>query len=223
MCPPSGRDRVPAPPGGSGRIWAGVPPLRRSAYLGHPPPPGLFSEDEKYSRIKAVVAGGASGRSLRPAVRVVTGFCGVSKVGSKSGPWLHFCSHYPQTPTVATKKQVSSPVQARLYWQKRETSLFFLQRRRHRVFLENCGAMKQWKDPLIARHDMPNQRDPSPRVYIAVDKDCCRRGSSQKKCELFDNSAPCPWIFFSFSEITELYYVKKDTGRLAGITTGFEL
>lgn len=27
----------------------------------------------------------------------------------------------------------------------------------------------------------------------------------------------------STSEITELYYVKKDTTRLAGITTGFEL
>ena len=27
----------------------------------------------------------------------------------------------------------------------------------------------------------------------------------------------------STSEITELYYVKKDTGRLAGITAGFEL
>ena len=27
----------------------------------------------------------------------------------------------------------------------------------------------------------------------------------------------------STSEITELYYVKKDTSRLAGITAGFEL
>ena len=131
VCPLSEWGSVPTPPGGSARIWTAVSPLRRSAYSGHPPPPGLFLEDEKKSRIKAGVAGVTSGRSLRPAVRVVTGFCGVSKVGSKSRRCYHLCGHDPRKATPARRKQGSHTVQSRLYWQKRENSLFFLQRRRH--------------------------------------------------------------------------------------------
>ena len=122
VCPPSERGRVLPLPAGSGRIWAAVSPLRRSVYSGYPPPPGLFLEDEKKSGIKAGVAGGASGRSLRPAVRVVTGFCGVSKAGSKSRRCYHLCSHDPRKATPARRKQGSHTVQARLDWQKRETA-----------------------------------------------------------------------------------------------------
>ena len=60
--------------------------------------------DERKSRIKTGVTGGSSGRSLRPAVRGVTGFCGVSKVGSKTGGRDHTCGHNPRTPTAITKK-----------------------------------------------------------------------------------------------------------------------
>ena len=131
-CVPSfGEWQGPAPPCGSARIWTAVSPLRRSAYSGHPPPPGLFLEDEKKSRIKAGVAGVTSGRSLRPAVRVVTGFCGVSKVGSKSRRCYHLCSHDPRKATPARRKQGSHTVQARLDWQKRENSLLLPQSRRH--------------------------------------------------------------------------------------------
>ena len=47
----------------------------------------------KKGRIKAGVAGGASGRSHLPAVRAVTGVLGVSKVGSKTGSGDHVCGH----------------------------------------------------------------------------------------------------------------------------------
>ena len=89
-----------------------------------------LSGDLNYSGIKAGVAGGASGRSLRPAVRVVTGFCGVSKAGSKSRRCYHLCSHDPRKATPARRKQGSHTVQARL-WQKRENSLHFPKGRRH--------------------------------------------------------------------------------------------
>ena len=55
-------------PADRGRIWAAAPPFWREGF----PHPGLFAEDEKKSRINAGVAVGASGRSLRPAVRVVS-------------------------------------------------------------------------------------------------------------------------------------------------------
>ena len=88
-CVPSfGERQGPAPPSGSARIWAVVSPLRRSAYSGHPPPPGLFLEDEKKSRIKAGVAGGSSGRSHLPAVRAVTGALRCIKSGVKIRPVL---------------------------------------------------------------------------------------------------------------------------------------
>ena len=54
-----------------------------------------FAEDERKSRINAGVAGGASGRSHLPAVRAVTGFFGVSKVGSKTDGGDHVCGHIP--------------------------------------------------------------------------------------------------------------------------------
>ena len=61
-------------------------------------------QDERKSRINAGVAGGASGRSQLPAVRAVTGVCGVSKVGSKTAGGDHACGHRPRPPTVTTKK-----------------------------------------------------------------------------------------------------------------------
>ena len=68
-----GKGQSPLPlPADTGRIWAAVPPFRRNAYSGHVPPPNRFARDEKKSRIKTGVAGGSSGRSLRPAVRVVS-------------------------------------------------------------------------------------------------------------------------------------------------------
>ena len=90
-----------------------------------------LSGDLNYSGIKAGVAGGTSGRSLRPAVRVVTGFFGVSKVGSKSRRCYHLCGHDPRKATPARRKQGSHTVQARLDWQKRENSLHFPKGRRH--------------------------------------------------------------------------------------------
>ncbi len=101
VCPDCGRGRVPAPPGGFqagvGRLWEA---LRHKASG----PFGAEPKDERKSRIKAGVAGGSSGRSLRPAVRVVTGVCGVSKVGSKTDSGDHACGHNPRTPTAITKK-----------------------------------------------------------------------------------------------------------------------
>ena len=87
-------------PADTSRIGAAVLPLWREDL----PPPGLFTEDEKKSRIKAGVAVGASGRSHLPAVRAVTGVLGVSKVGSKTGSGDHVCGHNPRTPTAITKK-----------------------------------------------------------------------------------------------------------------------
>ena len=91
-------------PADRGRIWGAVPPLRRSAYPRYLSLSNRFTRDEKKSRIKAGVAGGASGRSQLPAVRAVTGVLGVSKVGSKTGSGDHVCGHNPRTPTAITKK-----------------------------------------------------------------------------------------------------------------------
>ena len=105
LCGPITGGAEPLPlPASTGRIWAIVPPLRRSAYPWYLPLSNRFTRDEKKSRINAGVASGSSGRSLRPAVRVVTGFCGVSKVGSKTGSGDHVCGHNPRTPTAITKK-----------------------------------------------------------------------------------------------------------------------
>ena len=48
------------------------------------------------SRIKAGVAGGASGRSLRPAVRVVTGFAVYQKWGQKQTAGITFAVTIPE-------------------------------------------------------------------------------------------------------------------------------
>ena len=76
-------------------------------------------------RIKAGVASGSSGRSLRPAVRVVTGLCGVSKMGSKTGSGDHVCGHNPRTPTAITKKQGSYPGKEK-FMGKKERFAFYL-------------------------------------------------------------------------------------------------
>ncbi|ERK61333.1 hypothetical protein HMPREF1546_03150 [Oscillibacter sp. KLE 1745] len=101
LCAPitGGAESLPLP-ADRDRIWAAVPPLWRE----DSPHSGFFTGDERKSRINAGVASGSSGRSLRPAVRVVTGFCGVSKVGSKTGSGDHVCGHNPRTPTAITKK-----------------------------------------------------------------------------------------------------------------------
>ena len=79
-------------PADRGRIWAAVPPLWREGF----PHPRLFAEDEKKSRINAGVAGGASGRSLRPAVRVVTGFAVYQKWGQKQAAGITFVVTIPE-------------------------------------------------------------------------------------------------------------------------------
>ena len=52
--------------------------------------------DERKSRIKTGVAGGASGRSLRPAVRVVTGFAVYQKWGQKQAAGITFVVTIPE-------------------------------------------------------------------------------------------------------------------------------
>ena len=61
-------------------------------------PPGPFTEDERYSRIKAGVAVGASGRSRLPAVRAVTGSFRCIKSGVKIRAVLSFLgSRFPNS------------------------------------------------------------------------------------------------------------------------------
>ena len=81
LCAPIADGARPLPlQADSGRFWAAVSPsLERGRF-----PSGLFTEDEKKSRIKAGGAVGASGRSLRPAVRVVTGVLRCIKSGVKN-------------------------------------------------------------------------------------------------------------------------------------------
>ena len=122
LCAPiTGRAESLPLPSDRGRIWAAVPALWRESF----PPPGLFAEDEKKSRIKAGGADGSFGRSLRPAVRVVTGVWGVSKVGSKTGSGDHVCGHNPRTPTAITKKQGSYPGKEK-FMGKKERFAFYL-------------------------------------------------------------------------------------------------
>ena len=68
-------------PAVSSRIWGGFTGL---------------AGDERKSRIKAGVAGGASGRSLRPAVRVVTGFAVYQKWGQKQAAGITFVVTIPE-------------------------------------------------------------------------------------------------------------------------------
>src|SRR5699024_4411658 len=98
--PSLGAGQTPAPPNGYGRIWA-VVPLSLERVLS---PSGRFAEDGEYSRINAGVASVSSGRSLRPAVRDVTGFFGVSMVGSHTGSGDHVGGHNRSTPSAITKK-----------------------------------------------------------------------------------------------------------------------
>ena len=66
----------------SGQFWAAVSPSLERGHF----PSGLFTEDEKKSRIKAGGAVGASGRSHLPAVRAVTGSFRCIKSGVKILP-----------------------------------------------------------------------------------------------------------------------------------------
>ena len=70
VCLDYGRGRVPTPPR---QAQANVGRCSRPFWTGGFLPPGPFSEDEKYSRIKAGVADGSFSQSQLPAVRAVTG------------------------------------------------------------------------------------------------------------------------------------------------------
>ena len=70
----------------SGQFWAAVSPSLERGHF----PSGLFTEDEKKSRIKAGGAVGASGRSHLPAVRAVTGSFRCIKSGVKILPAISF-------------------------------------------------------------------------------------------------------------------------------------
>ena len=72
-----------------GRLWEA---LRYKASG----PFGAEPKDERESRIKTGVAGGASGRSLRPAVRVVTGFAVYQKWGQKQAAGITFVVTIPE-------------------------------------------------------------------------------------------------------------------------------
>ena len=109
--------RATAPPSGYrpdlGRLWEA---LRRKAS-------GLFEtkqRDERKSRINAGVAGGASGRSLRPAVRVVTGVLRCIKSGVKIRPVLSPLRSQSPTPYCHNEKTGVTPRKAAVYGQKRE-------------------------------------------------------------------------------------------------------
>ena len=59
-------------PGGLEPVWAAVPAIVKGTCSDDLPLPVPLTGDERYSRIKAGVAVGASGRSRLPAVRAVT-------------------------------------------------------------------------------------------------------------------------------------------------------
>lgn len=76
-------------PGGLEPVWAAVPAIVKGTCSDDLPLPVPLTGDERYSRIKAGVACGASGRSHRPAVRGGTTGCGKfsrwPEMGSKTG------------------------------------------------------------------------------------------------------------------------------------------
>ena len=93
LCAPitGGAESLPLP-ADRDRIWAAVPPLGRE----DSPHSGFFTGDERKSRIHAGVASGSSGRSLRPAVRVVTGFAAYQKWGQKQAAGITFVVTIPE-------------------------------------------------------------------------------------------------------------------------------
>ena len=92
-------------PADTSRIGAAILPLWREDL----PPPGLFTEDEKKSRIKAGVAVGASGRSHLPAVRAVPSVSKVGGIGVKSSTKNWLCGRIPRMPTATRKNRGHSP------------------------------------------------------------------------------------------------------------------
>ena len=108
-----------------------------------------------------------------PQCGQLRGLCGVSKVGSNSGLWCHPCSRCPRTPAATTKKQGSRSKKEQLIGRKEETASSPPPQSHLRwAALKNCAAMKQKK--RFSSQDVGSE-----------------------KCELFDNSSPCPWLFFS--------------------------
>lgn len=169
----AGQNGPPAKPSGAGSLRRGrVAGMSECTY-------GTETKDKEFattrSRIKAGVAGGISGQSKLPAVRAVTGLCGVSKVGSKSGGLCcHPCGRCPRAPAATTKKQGSRSKKEQLIGRKEETASSPPPQSHLRwAALKNCAAMKQKK--RFSPQDVGSE-----------------------KCELFDNSSPCPWLFSFF-------------------------
>ena len=87
-------------PADTSRIGAAILPLWREDL----PPPGLFTEDEKKSRIKAGVAVATSGRSHLPAVRAVTGSFRCIKSRVKIQPAISLLRSLSRNPYCHNKK-----------------------------------------------------------------------------------------------------------------------
>ena len=101
LCAPIADGARPLPlQADSGRFWAAVSPsLERGRF-----PSGLFTEDEKKSRIKAGVAVATSGRSHLPAVRAVTGSFRCIKSGVKIQPAISLLRSLSRNPYCHNKK-----------------------------------------------------------------------------------------------------------------------
>ena len=166
MCLDCGRGRVPVPPSRyRPDLGRGSRPFWNGGFL----PPGPFLEDEKKSRIKAGVAVGASGRLHLPAVRAFTRVFGVSKVGSKTAGENHVCGHAPREATAATKN-------------RGHTRLLRYERHPFRIRRPTSG---------IAPHETKIEARPKNQKIRCLTK----KRAEPENCELFDNSAPCPWLF----------------------------
>ena len=88
-----GEGQSPCP---SRRVWANVGRLWEALRYKASGPFGMEPRDERKSRIKTGVAGGASGRSQLPAVRVVTGFAVYQKWGQKQAAGITFVVTIPE-------------------------------------------------------------------------------------------------------------------------------
>ena len=106
-------------PEDTSRIWTAVPPLWRA----DSPHPGLFTEDEKKSRIKAGVADGSSGQSHLPAVRAVTGVFRVTESGVKIRAVISLLRSLSPNTYCHNKKIGVNPRKGAIYGRKKEISL----------------------------------------------------------------------------------------------------
>lgn len=140
---------------------------------------GTETKDKEFattrSRIKAGVAGGISGQSKLPAVRAVTGALRCIKSGVKiRRPVLPSLRSLSPNPCCHNEKQGSRSKKEQLIGRKEETASSPPPQSHLRwAALKNCAAMKQKK--RFSPQDVGSE-----------------------KCELFDNSSPCPWLFSFF-------------------------